>query len=395
MAIKQVDALDLQGKRVFCRVDFNAPLGDDGAVSDNTRLRAALPTIQHVLKSGGKPVLASHLGRPKGQVVEKLRMVPIGAELARLLGDQHRVLVSDSAVGDGPRRLVSEMKPGDVVLLENLRFNSGETKNDEAFAKELAELADVYVNDAFGTAHRAHASTAGMVPLVAEKAAGFLMMKEVEALGRLLGDVARPFVALLGGAKVSDKIGVLENLLQRVDALIIGGAMANTFIKARGGSVGASLVEDDKFDIARRVLEKANSKGVDLLLPVDAVVAAGLDASEGSIQPADQIPDGMMALDVGPQTTAAYKDKLLGASTVFWNGPMGVFEKEPFAGGTMAMAEAVAASNAFSVVGGGDSVAAVNKSGLAGKISHISTGGGASLELVEGKTLPGIAALEV
>lgn len=398
MAIKRIDELDLAGKRVFCRVDFNVPLGDDGEVADNTRIRAALPTIEHVLRCGGKPVLASHLGRPKGQVVPQLAMEPVGAELAQLLADRGlhgRILVADRPAGDGPRKLAADARPGEVVLLGNLRFDPGETNNDEAFARKLAGMADVYINDAFGTAHRAHASTAGMVPLVTEKAAGFLMMKEIEMLGRLLGDVDRPFVALLGGAKVSDKIGVLENLLNRVDALIIGGAMANTFIKARGGQVGSSLVEDDKLEVARRVMDKAAAKNVSLLLPVDVMVADSLDAPTAQLAQADAVPEGQMALDIGPQTRAAYQDKLSSSATVFWNGPMGVFEKAPFAEGTMAMARAVAESSAMSVVGGGDSVAAVNESGLADRISHISTGGGASLELIEGKTLPGIAALEV
>lgn len=397
MAIKSIEALDLAGKRVFCRVDFNVPLTDDGRVSDNTRIRASLPTIEYVLKQGGKPVIGSHLGRPKGKVVDKYRMEPVGAELASLLsqaGHQVRVLAADAPVGDGPRKLVADMRAGDLVLLENLRFDPGEEKNDEAFAKALASLADVYVNDAFGTAHRAHASTVGMIGHVGEKAGGFLMSKEVNALSRLLGEVERPFVALLGGAKVSDKIGVLENLLSKVDALIVGGAMANTFIKAQGGDVGASLVEEDKLDLARRILEKAKQRGVDILLPADAVVAQGLDAAEGTVADASAVPAGKMALDIGPKSRDAYRDRLLGAATIFWNGPMGVFEKKPFSAGTMAMAEAVAASHSFSVVGGGDSVAAVAKSGLSARISHISTGGGASLEFVEGKTLPGLAALE-
>lgn len=400
MGIKQIDEVDLAGKRVFCRVDFNVPLSKDGQVTDNTRIQAALPTIRHILERGGKPILASHLGRPDGKVVDKYRMEPVGAELARLLGESTggaegaRVLAADTPVGDGPRKLVADMRPGDVVLLENLRFDPGEEQNDDAFAKQLATLADVYVNDAFGTAHRAHASTVGMIAHVTEKAAGFLMFKEIDALGRLLGEVERPFVALLGGAKVSDKIAVLENLLTRVNALIIGGAMANTFLKARGADVGKSRVEDDKLDVARRVLQKAEKQGVDVLLPVDVVVADSIDAATGAVADAKAIPADKMALDIGPRTREAYRDRILRSSTIFWNGPMGVFEKDPFAAGTMAMADAVAASSSFSVVGGGDSVAAIMKSGLDREISHISTGGGASLEFVEGKTLPGIAALE-
>ncbi|PIE65885.1 MAG: phosphoglycerate kinase [Deltaproteobacteria bacterium] len=392
--VKRVDQLDLKGKRVFVRVDFNVPLDDEGRVTDDTRIRAALPTIKHVLEKGGKLICGSHLGRPKGQVVEKLRMVSVGARLAELLGDAHRVIVCDEPAGDGVKKVVADMKEGDVVLVENLRFNAGETKNNPEFAKQLAELADVYVNDAFGTAHRAHASTAGMVEHCAERAAGFLLMKEIDALGGLLKDVKRPFVALLGGAKVSDKLGVLENLLGRCDALLIGGAMANTFIKAAGGDVGASRVEEEKVETAKRIIKKAADAGVKLLLPQDAIVAESLDSASGSEAAADAIPAGQMALDIGVKSREAFTEVIAGARTIFWNGPMGVFEKEPFAGGTMAMAKAVAASEGFSVVGGGDSVAAVNASGLANNISHISTGGGASMELVEGKTLPGIAALE-
>jgi phosphoglycerate kinase len=395
MAIRWVDELSVGGKRIFCRVDFNVPLDEQQRVTDDTRIRAALPTVRHILEKGGMPICASHLGRPKGKVVPELRMEPVGARLAELLGGEHRVLVTDEPVGDGARGVVAGMREGDVVLLENLRFHPGESKNDAGFAKELAGLADGYINDAFGTAHRAHASTAGMVAHVSLKGAGFLMKKELEFLGRLLGEVERPYAALLGGAKVSDKIGVLENLLSRVNLLLVGGAMANTFVKARGGELGASKVEEDSVAAARKIIELAGQKGVELLLPVDVLAAASLDATEADVVPADKVPAGMMALDIGPQTRAAFADKLQGAKTIFWNGPMGVFEKATFAGGTLAAAEAVAASEALSVVGGGDSVSAVKKSGFADRISHISTGGGASLEFVEGKTLPGIAALEV
>ncbi|MBK8480348.1 MAG: phosphoglycerate kinase [Proteobacteria bacterium] len=397
MTIRRVDQLELSGKRVFCRVDFNVPLNDQGQVTDSTRIRSALPTLLHVLRAGGKLVLGSHLGRPKGQVVPKLRMEPVGAELARLLdqaGHSGEVIAAEDIVGDGVRKLVSELRPGSVALLENLRFHPGETKNDEGLARELASLADVYLNDAFGTAHRAHASTVGMVGLVKERAAGFLMMKEIEMLGRLLGAVEQPFVALLGGAKVADKIAVIENLLKKVSALLVGGAMANTFLKAQGGDVGASLVENDHLDTARRILEQAAARGVELLLPIDVVVAPSLDAGAGQLASANAVPAGQMALDIGPQTRARFAQTIALAKTVFWNGPMGVFEKAPFAAGTLAAASAVAASGAFTVVGGGDSVAAINRSGVAEKISHISTGGGASLELIEGKTLPGISALE-
>jgi phosphoglycerate kinase len=393
MAITWVDKLSLRGKKVFCRVDFNVPL-DGQRVTDETRIRESLPTIRHILKEGGLPILASHLGRPKGKPNPAMRMEPVGAKLVELLGGEHRVLCTDEPAGDGARKVVADMKPGDVVLLENLRFVPGEEKNDESFAKALASLAEVYVNDAFGTAHRAHASTAGMIPFMKAKGGGFLMKKEVEFLGRLLGKVEKPYVALLGGAKVSDKVAVLENLVGRVDMLLIGGAMANTFIKARGGEVGASKVEEESMEVARRILDSAAKKGTELVLPVDALAATSLDAAKGEVVPADKVPAGMMALDIGPATRAAFGEKLRAAKTIFWNGPLGVFEKAPFAEGTMEAARAVAASGGLTVVGGGDSVSAVQKSGVAAKISHISTGGGASLEFIEGKTLPGLAALE-
>ena len=394
MAITWVDELPLEGKRVFCRVDFNVPLDGQQRVTDDTRIRAAIPTLKHILQRGGKLICASHLGRPKGKVVEELRMEPVGACLAELLGSDHRVLVTDEPVGDGARKVVADMREGDVVLLENLRFEAGEKKNDPAFAKALAAMADGYVNNAFGTAHRAHASMVGLIPFVEFYGGGFLIKKEVEFIGRLLGDVDRPFLALLGGAKVSDKIGVMENLINRVDALLVGGAMANTFIKARGGEVGASRVEDDSLELARRIMDKAAAKNVDLLLPLDARVADSLDATEYQEVDADRVPADKMALDIGPRTSAIFGERLAAAETVFWNGPMGVFENDAFAQGTMAAAQSIADSGALSVVGGGDSVAAVKKSGLQDKISHISTGGGASLEFVEGKTLPGLAILE-
>jgi phosphoglycerate kinase len=394
MAIKRVDELELSGKRVFCRVDFNVPLDENRKVTDDTRIQRALPTIRHILEAGAKLVLGSHLGRPKGQVVDKLRMEPVGARLAELLGDKYQVVVTDEPSGDGVKKIVADMGDRDVVLLENLRFDPREKKNDPALSQAIADMVDVYVNDAFGTAHRAHASTAGVAGLVKEKAAGFLMMQEVDKLGRLLHDVDRPFLALLGGAKVSDKLGVLENLIGKVDALVIGGAMGNTFLKARGVDVGASRVEEDLLDTAKRVMASAEKANVDVLLASDVVVADGLDAPSGDEVSIDAIPSDKMALDIGSKSCDAFRERVLGARTIFWNGPMGVFEKEPFARGTMAVASAVADSEAFSVVGGGDSVAAVQKSGLSDKISHISTGGGASLELVEGKTLPGIAALE-
>ncbi|MCA9667207.1 MAG: phosphoglycerate kinase [Myxococcales bacterium] len=392
MAIKRVDELELGGKTVFCRVDFNVPL-QGGKVGDDTRVRAALPTIKHLLASGAKPVLGSHLGRPKGKVVEGLRMEPVGARLAELL-DGPEVIVTDEPSGDGVRKVVADAPAGAVVLLENLRFDPREKKNDDEFAKALASLADVYVNDAFGTAHRAHASTVGVAKQLSLRAAGFLMMKELEFLGRLLDDAPRPFVAVLGGAKVEGKLEVLESLVGRVDAMLIGGAMANTFLAAQGKSLGASRVEEELYDTARGLLAKASKRSVDVLLPSDVVVADGLDAASGEAASVDAVPAGKMALDIGPETLGAYAARIAAAKAVFWNGPMGVFEKQPFSAGTFGLAKAVADSGAMSVIGGGDSVAAVVQSGLADKVTHISTGGGASLEFMAGKKLPGVAALE-
>jgi phosphoglycerate kinase len=381
----------LSGRRVFIRVDFNVPLTPARGVADDSRIRASLPTIEHLIKKGARVVLGSHLGRPKGPT-PGLSLEPVGARLAELLGKE--VFLTDEAVGDGARKVVNDLRDGDVALLENLRFFAGEEANDDQFARQLAGYADVYVNDAFGTAHRAHASTAGMIKHVGDKAAGLLMIKEVQFLGKLLGQVERPYLAVIGGAKVSDKIGVLDNLLGRVDAFLIGGAMANTFVKAKGGDVGKSKVEDDKLALARAFLKKAEDKGVEVLLPVDAVTATALDATQGEVSRADKVPADQMALDIGPETARGFADRVARAKTVFWNGPMGVFEKKPFAAGTLALATAVAACRGLTVVGGGDSVAAVNEAGVAGQVSHISTGGGASLEFIEGKTLPGIAALE-
>jgi phosphoglycerate kinase len=395
MPITWVDKLPVAGKRVFCRVDFNVPLDDQLRVTDDTRIRASLPTIEHLLKAGAKLILASHLGRPKGKPNPKMRMEPVGHRLRELLGGAWEVIVTDEPAGDGPRRVVAEMKENQVVLLENLRFIVGEEKNEEGFAKELASLCDGYVNDAFGTAHRAHASTAGMIPFVKGfKGGGFLMRKEVEFLSKLIEKPERPYVALLGGAKVSDKVAVLENLVGKVNALLIGGAMANTFLKAKGADVGGSKFEEDSLEAARKIAERAAKLGVELLLPLDLVAADSLDAASGRVVPAEKVPAGLMGLDIGPKTREAFAAKIKGARTIFWNGPMGVFEKAPFAAGTMELAKAVADAGGVSVVGGGDSVSAVNKSGVAGKISHISTGGGASLEFVEGKILPGLKALE-
>ncbi len=392
MAIRTLDALQLAGKRVFIRVDFNVPLDDKGAVSDDQRIRAALPTIQHALQARAKVILASHLGRPKGRE-EKYSLEPAGERLSALLSQD--VILADDCIGDGVKKLVKDMKEGQVLLLENLRFHPEEEKNDEAFGKELAALCDVWVNDAFGTAHRAHASTAGMAKFVAEKAAGFLIQKEVDYLGKALAQPARPFVALLGGAKVSDKIKVIENLLAKADAICIGGAMAYTFQKAQGLPVGKSRVEEDKLDLARSLLEKAKARKVDFLLPVDHVCGAEpKESAKREVTPGKEIPDGLMGLDIGPKTLDVYRQRVLAAGTVFWNGPMGLFEQKPWAEGTFGLAKAMAESKATTVVGGGDSAAAVEEAGLVSKMTHVSTGGGASLEFIEGRVLPGIQVLE-
>ena len=394
MALKTISELDIAGRRVFIRVDFNVPLTPNGTVSDDTRIRESLPTIKHAIEKGARVVLASHLGRPKGKPDKKYSLEPVAARLAELLGAD--VSLTDEPVGDGARKVVNDLHAGAVALLENLRFSPGEEANDEAFARALASYTDVYVNDAFGTAHRAHASTVGITKFVADKGIGLLMEREVKFLGRLLGEVERPFVTIIGGAKVSDKIGVLENLLVRVDQLLIGGAMANTFLKAKGGKLGRSLVEDDKLPLARAFLRNAEEANVDVLLPRDVVAAAGTKSESGRVVQAMGVPEDLAALDIGPETARGFADAIARAKTIFWNGPMGVFESEPFAAGTLAVAEAVAsARGALTVVGGGDSVAAVQKSGLADKITHISTGGGASLEFLEGKKLPGLAALEI
>ena len=392
--IKHVQDLAVEGKRVFARVDFNVPLDKKTRqVTDDQRITATLPTIRHLMERGARIVLGSHLGRPDGQVKPELSLEPVAAKLAEHLGID--VALADEPTGDGARKLVSDLRDGQIAMLENLRFNPGEEDNDVEFAKTLASYCDVYINDAFGTAHRAHASTAGMVKFVAEKGAGFVMAKEIEVLSRLLGEVDRPYVAVLGGAKVSDKIEVLDALLERVNSIVIGGAMANTFLVAQGKSLGKSKVEADKLPIARNFLRKASEKKITVHLPTDVVVATGLDDAEGA-KPvsADAIPDTAMALDIGPGTVETYRKVLAAARTVFWNGPMGVFEKPKFAAGTVAIARALAENKlALTVVGGGDSAAAIAQAGLADKVTHVSTGGGASLEFVQGLDLPGIAAL--
>ena len=395
MPLKTIDALQLAGKRVFIRVDFNVPLDGAGKVTDDARIRAALPTIQLAMAQKAKVILASHLGRPKGKPEdkEKFTLEPAAARLSELLSQD--VILADDCIGDGVKKLVKDLKEGSVLLLENLRFHPEEEKNDEAFCKELAALCDVWVNDAFGTAHRAHASTAGMARFVKEKAAGFLIQKEVEYLGKALGNPKRPFVALVGGAKVSDKIKVLDNLMAKADCICIGGAMAYTFLKAQEVPVGKSLVEADKLDLARSLLEKAKARKVDFLLPVDHVCGAEPKETAQRVVVADRaIPEGLMGLDIGPKTLDAYRQRVLSAGTVFWNGPMGLFEQKPWAEGTFGIAQAMAKSPAVTVVGGGDSAAAVEEAGLVDQMKHVSTGGGASLEFIEGKELPGVKACE-
>ena len=384
---RSVRDLDVPDKRVLVRVDFNVPV-KDGEVTDDTRIRRALPTIRHLLEEGARPILISHLGRPKGEPDPKYAMDPVAARLQELLGEPVKKL--DAAVGPEVVEVLEDWDGRGVVLLENSRFYPGETSNDPGFADQLAALADLYVNDAFGAAHRAHATTVG----VAERqpaAAGLLMEEEIDYLDKVLKDPERPFVAILGGAKVSDKLGVIESLLGTADSLLIGGAMCFTFFKAQGYEIGNSLVEDDYLEAAKRLMEEGGDR---LVLPVDVVVAEAMEEdAESETVPVDSIPAGKMGLDIGPMSVDLFSEHISGASTIFWNGPMGVFEIDAFAKGTEGVARAVAESGATSVVGGGDSVAAVNKLGLEDRMSHISTGGGASLEYVEGKELPGIAVL--
>lgn len=387
---KTVDDINAKGKKILVRCDFNVPL-KDGVITDDTRIEAALPTIKKLIADGGKVILCSHLGKPKGEVKEELSLAPVAKRLSELLGKDVVFAKDNEVVGPNARKSADEMKDGDVILLENTRFRPEEEKNGEALSKDLASLCDIYVNDAFGTAHRAHSSTVGVTAFVKEAVVGYLMEKEINFLGNAVDHPERPFAAILGGSKVSSKISVIDNLLEKVDILLIGGGMAYTFIKAEGGSIGKSLVEEDYLDYANRMREKAAAKGVKLLLPVDSVCASEI-SNDVPFETVDiiNIPDDKMGLDIGEKTISLFEDALKDAKTIIWNGPMGVFETENFAKGTKAIAECLAKSNAVTIVGGGDSAAAVEQMGYADKMTHISTGGGASLEFLEGKGLPGV-----
>ncbi|MEQ8974464.1 MAG: phosphoglycerate kinase [Coleofasciculus sp. C1-SOL-03] len=394
--VANLNESDLAGKRVLVRADLNVPLDENGTITDDTRIRAALPTIQDLIKKNAKVVLCSHLGRPKGQVKDSLRLTPVANRLSELLGQT--VVKCDDCIGDGVKSQVNSLDNGQVALLENLRFHPGEEKNDPEFTKKLAALADVYVNDAFGTAHRAHASTEGVTHHLQPSVAGYLIEKELQYLQNAIENPQNPLAAIIGGSKVSSKIGVIETLLDKVDKLLIGGGMIFTFYKARGLSVGKSLVEEDKLELAKSLEAKAKEKGVDLLLPTDVVVADNFaaDANSQTVS-VESIPDGWMGLDIGPDSVKVFQDALGDCKSVIWNGPMGVFEFDKFAAGTEAIARTLAdltKKGTTTIIGGGDSVAAVEKVGVADQMSHISTGGGASLELLEGKVLPGIAALD-
>ncbi|MBU4590115.1 MAG: phosphoglycerate kinase [Candidatus Omnitrophica bacterium] len=388
---KTIRDIDIKGKRVLVRVDFNVPLNKDLKIDDDTRIKAALPTIKYAVEAGARVILMSHLGRPKGKVQDDMRLTPVGERLSELLGRPVKKL--DDCIGDDVKKAVSLMKDGDVVLLENLRFYAEETKNDAGFAKKLASLGEVYVNDAFGTAHRAHASTEGVTKFLKVAVAGFLLAKEIEYFDKALSDPPKPFVAILGGAKVSDKIMVIENLLEKVSSILIGGGMAYTFIKAEGKPIGSSKLEADKIDVAKSLREKAKKKGVKIILPVDHLIADKVDAVSNTKVVDETIPENWMGVDIGPKTVDEFKKELRNAKMIMWNGPLGVFEISKFARGTEDIARFIAGLSATTIIGGGDTASAISKFGLEHSMTHISTGGGASLEYMEGKVLPGIAAL--
>ena len=393
---KTIDDINVKGKRVLCRCDFNVPL-KDGKITDENRLVAALPTIKKLIADGGKVILCSHLGKPKGEPKPELSLAPVAKRLSELLGQEVKFAADPEVVGPNARAAVAAMKDGDVILLENTRYRAEETKNGEAFSKDLASLCDVFVNDAFGTAHRAHCSNVGVAKLVDTAVVGYLMEKEINFLGNAVENPVRPFVAILGGAKVADKLNVISNLLEKCDTLIIGGGMAFTFLKAKGYEVGASLVDDEKIDYCKEMMAKAEKLGKNLMLPVDTVAAKAfpnpIDAEIEVVEvPVEAMPADMMGLDIGPKTAEAYAEAVKSAKTVVWNGPMGVFENPVLAKGTIAVAKSLAETDATTIIGGGDSAAAVNTLGFGDKMTHISTGGGASLEFLEGKELPGVAA---
>ena len=393
---KSVDEINVKGLRVLCRCDFNVPL-KEGKITDENRLVAALPTIKKLVADGGKVILCSHLGKPKGEPKPELSLAPVAARLTELLGQEVKFAADNEVVGPNAKAAVEAMKDGDIILLENTRYRAEETKNGEAFSKDLASLCDVFVNDAFGTAHRAHCSNVGVAELVDTAVVGYLMQKEIDFLGNAVENPVRPFVAILGGAKVADKLNVISNLLEKCDTLIIGGGMAYTFLKAQGKEIGKSLVDDSKLDYCKEMMDKAKSLGKELLLPVDTTIAASFpDPIDGPIEvsnvSADAIPADMEGLDIGTETAKLYADAVKNAKTVVWNGPMGVFENPTLAAGTIAVAKSLAETDATTIIGGGDSAAAVNQLGFGDKMSHISTGGGASLEFLEGKELPGVAA---
>lgn len=389
--IRPLADLPVEGRRVLVRVDFNVPL-EDGRVADDTRIRASLPTLERLMERGARIVLATHLGRPRGQRDAALSLEPVGARLAEITGWE--VLLTDDCLSPAAGKIVADLRAGRVALLENLRFHAEEEANDAGFARELAKLADVYVNDGFGAVHRAHASVSALPRLFHERGSGLLLEAEVRAFDRLIQAAPRPFVAVLGGAKVSDKIGVIEALLERIDTLVVGGAMGNTFLAARGHDMGKSKLESDRLALARSLMERAKERRIELLLPEDVVVAPDVDAPTGEAVSIARVPADAMALDIGPRTAAAYRRAILPAAALFWNGPMGMFERSPFAAGTLGVAQAGADCRGFTVVGGGESVAAVQRAGLANRFGHVSTGGGAALEYLEGQRLPGLEALE-